>query len=211
LLVAAWLLLAGPLAPAPAEADVGGVAANAPTFAPGQPLTITVSAEDDDGLLVITSSLPGSTLSVTNCSGIGTNQVAGQCDGSGMAAIASGQGTKTVSIDTDDLDSDASVELLTVTLTLVASCDTPTSVTVAAHQPGNVGPDDVTVNCVPPTPTPTPTQTPTPTPTITPTPFPTFTPVPPPPPPPAAPVPTLTSQVLSSTISPPNTGDGGLK
>lgn len=184
-----------------ALADVGGVFSNVPTFQPGQPVTITVTAEDDDGALVIKSNLAGSTLTVSNCGGIGANQVAGKCDGSGMAAV-SGQGSLTVTIDTAALDTDANSEPLTVLLTLVASCSAPTSVTVSADQPGNVGPDDVTINCTPPTPTPTPTRTPTPVPTNTAA----------PPPPASTPVPTvaLTSSVLG-VVQPPNTGNGGLK
>ena len=64
-----------------ALADVAGVFSNVPTFLPGQPVTITVSAEDDDSALTIKSNLAGSTLTVTNCTGIGSNQVAGKCDG----------------------------------------------------------------------------------------------------------------------------------
>ena len=118
-----------------ASADVGGVWSDVPTFGPGQPMTITVSAEDDDG-------------------------------------------TPYITIDTEVLDSDENLELLTVTLTLPANCAEPTSVTVSANQPGNVGPDNVTVSCVPPTPTPTATATftPTLTPTVTPTATATLTP-----------------------------------
>jgi hypothetical protein len=164
-------------------------------------VTITVSAEDDDGALTIKSNLAGSSLTVTNCAGIGSNQVAGKCDGSGMTSV-SGQGSNSVAIDSAALDTDASSEPLTVTLTLIASCSQPTVVTVSADQPGNVGPDDVTINCTPPTPTPTATATPT----NTPTPLPSSTPLPPPT---ATPV-VLTSSVLGS-VTPPNTGDGGLK
>lgn len=190
-----------------ARADVGGVHSSAPTFGPGQPLTITVSAEDDDGTLTITSNLNGSTLTVSNCSGIGADQVAGKCDGTGKSAV-SGQGTTTVKINTDGLDTDGAMELVEVTLTLVADCSKETAVTITANQPGNVGPDDVTVNCEPPTPTPTPTPTRTPTPIPTSTPPPTPTPVPPTPIPPTPPPQPLTSTVL--TIRPPSTGDGGL-
>ncbi len=193
------------LAPAPGRtrvvlADVAGVTSSLPTFGPGQPLTITVTAEDDDGILVIESNLQGSTLSVTACSGVGANQVAGKCDGTGIGAV-SGQTTRSINVDTGALDNDTVSEPLTVTLTLIASCQNAVAVTVSANQPGNVGPDDVTVNCTPPTPTPSPTPTATPTPPATATPLPSSTPVPPPPPP-------LTSSVLS--IQPPNTGDGGL-
>jgi len=197
--IAVLLLHGGP----PAAADVGGVYASVPTFQPGQPITITVTAEDDDGSLTIRSNLAGSALTVTNCTGIGSNQVAGKCDGSGLAAV-SGQGSNSVAIDTAVLDTDVTSELLTVTLTLTASCLVATAVTVSADQPGNVGPDDVTINCEPPTPTPTPTRTPTATPTPMQTPVAT---VPPPPTstPPAAPP---RSEVL--TITPPSTGDGGI-
>jgi hypothetical protein len=183
-------------------ADVGGVFSNVPQFGPGQPVTITVTAEDDDGALVIRSSLASSTLTVVNCTGVGPDQVAGRCDGSGKTAVT-GQGTTTVTIDTTALDSDQSSEPLTVTLTLVASCTTAVAVTVSADQPGNVGPDDVTINCAPPTPTPSPTPTNTPTPAPSATPAPTATPVPP------TAVP-LTSSVLG-VVTPPSTGDGGLK
>ena len=92
-----------------------------------------------------------------------------------------------------------------MTLTLVASCTAPTVVTVPRISPATSGPDDVTINCTPPTPTPTPTSTPTVTPTPPPsaTPAPTSTPVPPQPT-------ALTSSVLG-VVTPPNTGDAGLK
>lgn len=185
------------------EADVAGVTANAPTFGPGQPLTITVTAEDDDGNLEINSSLAGSSLTATNCVVLGGGQVAGKCDGSGMANVT-GQGTVHVTVSTDSLDADAVDEQLTVTLTLTASCTQPTIVTISGDQPGNAGNDLVTVNCVPPTPTPTPTPTSTPTlvPTSTGTPLPTSTP-----PPTSTPL----GQVLSSSILPPSTGSAGLK
>jgi hypothetical protein len=184
-----------------ASADVAGVFSNVPTFLPAQPVTITVTAEEDDGVLVIKSNLAGSKLTVTNCNGFGADQVAGKCDGSGFAAV-SGQGSLTVSIDTAALDTDATSEPLTVTLTLIASCTTSTVVTVSADQPGNVGPDDVTINCTPPTPTPTVT----PSPTATSTPLPSSTPLPPT----ATAVPQVTSSVLG-VIAPPNTGNAGLK
>jgi hypothetical protein len=188
-------------------ADVGGVFANVPTFQPGQPVTITVTAEDDDGALVIKSNLSGSTLTVTNCTGIGANQVAGKCDGTGLTAVT-GQGTTSISIDSAALDNDATSEPLTVTLTLVASCTVSTSVTVSADQPGNVGPDDVTINCAPSTPTPSPTPTLTPSPTATLTPLPSATPIPATAVPPA-PTRVLTSETLG--VRPPSTGNAGLK
>ncbi len=190
-----------------AHADVGGVFSNVPTFQPGQPVTITVTAEDDDGALVIKSNLPGSTLTVTNCTGIGPNQVAGKCDGTGMGAVT-GQASTSISIDSAGLDSDLASEPLTVTLTLVASCNVSTSVTVSADQPGNVGPDDVTINCAPPTPTPSPTPTMTPSPTATLTPVPSATPIPATPVPPAPPR-SVTSETLG--VRPPSTGSAGLK
>jgi hypothetical protein len=173
----------------PVAADVGGVASNAPTFSQGQPLTITVSAEDDDGTLSIISHLPGSQLLVTSCTGIG-EKVPGRCDSNGMSAVG-GQESTYITVNTDSLDNDDSSELLYVTLTLSASCNTVTVVTISANQPGNVGPDDVTVNCVPPTPTPTATPSPTltPTPTKTPAPEPTST---------ASPVPTSTPVVTGT-------------
>jgi hypothetical protein len=195
-------------------ADVGGVASNQPTFSRGDEITITVSAEDDDGDLTIISNLSGSKMVVEECSGIGSNQVEGECDRDGVESV-SGQRSAYITIDTDDLDRDDRSELLTVKLTLTASCSEPTVVTVSANQPGNVGPDDVTINCVPPTPTPT--RTPSPTPTNTPsptnTPVPTWTPQPT-----ATPFfynPPLVSNVLTTssigtTITPPSTGDGGL-
>jgi hypothetical protein len=192
-------------APAGVRADVGGVSSNAPTFGKGQTLTITVSAEDDDGDLTIISNLPGSSLRVEGCDDIGV-QVAGECDGDGLDAV-DGNATEYVTIDTDGLDTDEKVELMSVTLTLRASCSEPTIVTIAANQPGNVGPDDVTVNCIPPTPTPTPTPTRTPTPTPTPT----YTPVPT-----STPNPSVTPivEVSSGTppvITPPSTGDAGIR
>jgi hypothetical protein len=126
--------------------------------------------------------------------------VAGQCDGSGKAAVT-GQGTDRVRIKTNQLDSDDVAELLTVTLTLIAECTEETKVTISGDQPGNVGPDDVTINCEPPTPSPTPPPTSTPVPAS------------PTPQPPAAPVSTATpvAQVISQVIQPPNTGSAGLR
>ena len=181
----------------PALGDVGGVSSNVPWFLPNQIVTITVSAEDDDGTLTIESDLDGSKLTVTNCTGIGTIK-SGECDSSGKNAV-SGQGTDRVRIKTNQLDTDDTAELLTVTLTLVASCDEETVVTISGDQPGNVGPDDVTINCEPPTPTPTPPPTSTPLP-------PTPTPQPP-----AAPVATPVAEVISQVIQPPNTGSGGIR
>ena len=192
-----------------ARADVAGVVSNVPTFQPGQPVTITVTAEDDDGALTIKSNLSGSTLTVVNCSGIGANQVAGKCDGSGMTAVT-GQHSNSVAIDSAALDTDATSEPLTVTLTLVASCTVPVSVTVSADQPGNVGPDDVTINCVPATPTPTATATATATGTATATLTPAPSSTPPPTATPLPPTPTLTSSTLG-VVSPPRTGNAGLK
>jgi hypothetical protein len=181
----------------PARGDVGGVYSNVPWFLPNQIVTITVSAEDDDGTLTIESDLDGSKLTVTNCTGIGSMK-SGECDGSGKDAV-SGQGTDRVRVRTNDLDTDDTAELLTVTLTLIANCDEEVKVTVSGDQPGNVGPDDVTINCEPPTPTPTspPTSTPLP---------PTATPQPP-----AAPVSTPVAEVISQVIQPPNTGSAGLR
>jgi hypothetical protein len=183
-----------------AAADVGGVFSNVPWFSPGQTITITVTAEDDDGLLTIISNLPDSEMTVNSCTGIGPMKP-GECDASGKAAV-DGQGGVYISIDTVELDTDSQVELLTISLSLVADCDQTTAVTVSATQPGNVGPDDVTINCTPQTPTPTVT----PTPTRTPTPVPSATM---PPPTPAPPTPTPFIQVLTS-VAPPSTGNGGL-
>src|SRR6476620_2519827 len=47
---------------------VSQVAASKPSFAPGESITITVIATDDNGNLRISSNLPGSTLNVTGCS-----------------------------------------------------------------------------------------------------------------------------------------------
>lgn len=175
------------------QADVAGVTASAPFFAPGQPLTITVTAEDDDGILTIISNDPGSVLTVLFCTGSGPDQVAGECDGSGIASVDD-QGTAFIKIDTEDIDSDDDSELITVLLTLVANCDEPTVLTITANQPGNVGPDDVTINCAPAE-----TQTPTPTATLTAV----FTATPPP-------QITPTAEVLTTVIVPPSTGDGGV-
>jgi hypothetical protein len=204
----------------PARGDVGGVYSNVPWFVPEQIVTITVSAEDDDGTLEIESDLDGSKLTVVNCTGIGTDQNAGECDGSGKKAVT-GQGTDRIRIKTDQLDDDGDAELLTVSLTLIADCNKKTKVTISGDQPGNVGPDDVTINCEPPTPTPMPTSTPVPTATpvtcpaangMAPTPMATssgFTcPLPQPP---AAPLATITSEVQGSVIVPPSTGSGGLR
>jgi hypothetical protein len=187
---------------------VSQVAASKPSFSPNEVVTITVVATDDDGTLTISASKPGTKLTVTGCSGVGT-MVSGKCDGAGMAAI-SGQNTRDITVDTVAIDADTNAEeAFKVTLTMIATCEAATAVTVEADQPENAGPDNVTINCIPPTPTPTPTSTSTPTPTSTMTPVPpTATPPPPPPPPPP---PTPINQVLSSGIRPPSTGDAGLQ
>ena len=218
LALAAGFLVFGLGSPQTARGDVGGVYSNVPVFTPGQVVTITVTAEDDDGTLVIESNLGGSQLTAINCTGIGVDQKAGECDGSGMKSVY-GQGTEQVRIDSNTLDTDNNLEPLTVTLTLIANCDHPTAVTISGDQPGNFGPDDVTINCAPATPSPTPTFTPSPTPSPTPT----FTPSPTPPgtasplptstftpQPPAAPTSTPFSEI-ETIIKPPNTGSGGLK
>ena len=204
-----------------ARGDVGGVYSNVPVFAPNQVVTITVSAEDDDGTLVIASSLATSQLTVMSCAGLGANQEAGECDGSGTQSVFD-QGEDVVRIDTNTLDSDEESELLAVTLTLIASCTEPTAVTISGDQPGNFGPDDVTINCAPapPSPTATPVATHTPSPTPSPTASPTATSTPPVPPlatfsptpqPPAAPPSTPFAQVQSGVIVPPSTGSAGLR
>ena len=198
-----------------ARGDVGGVYSNVPVFMPNQVVTITVTAEDDDGTLNIESTLETSELNVVTCTGLGTDQEAGECDGSGTASVLD-QGDDLVRIDTNTLDEDDESELLTVTLTLIASCDELTAVTISGDQPGNFGPDDVTINCEPATPTPTLSPTPnpsaTPTPTWTPTPSatPTSTPQPP-----AAPTSTPFSEIQTNitqpVITPPTTGSAGLR
>lgn len=191
---------------------VSQVAASKPSFAPGETITITVVATDDQGTLRISSSLPGSTLSVTGCSINDQASVSNTCTGNRTAV--SGQGTRDVYVQTGPLDADNTSEpSLKVTLNLkVETCSSGTAVTVDADQPDNAGPDLVTINCIPntPTPTATATATATSTPPATNTPLPTGTAVPPtatPRPPTATPI----TQVLSSGIQPPNTGDAGLK
>jgi hypothetical protein len=191
---------------------VSQVAASKPSFAPGETITITVVATDDQGTLRISSNLPGSVLNVTGCSVSDQASASNTCTGSRTAV--QGQGSRDIYVDTTTLDGDSTSEpSLKVTLTLkVETCSAGTAVTVDADQPANAGPDLVTINCIPNTPTPTPTNTPVPTntPAPTQTPIPTTTSVPPtstPVPPTSTPI----TQVLSSGIQPPNTGDAGLK
>lgn len=216
--VLAGLFAFGALAPETARGDVGGVYSNVPVFTPNQIVTITVTAEDDDGTLIIESSLNNSHLTVQECSGIGNNQGDGECDDDGMGSVIE-HGGEEVRINTNSLDSDSNSELLTVLLTLTASCSEVTAVTISGDQPGNHGPDDVTINCAPATPTPSPTPSPTPTktPTQTPTPSatPSVTPSPSPTPtftpqPPGAPTATPFSEI-QTIIKPPNTGGAGLR
>lgn len=210
--VVAGLAAFGALAPETARGDVGGVYSDVPVFTPNQIVAITVTAEDDDGTLIIESNLDDSSLTVQECSGLGSNQGDGECDEDGMGSVIE-HGDEEVRINTNSLDSDNDTEILTVELTLTASCDEVTAVTISGDQPGNHGPDDVTINCAPatptpsPTPSPTPTKTPTQTPTATPSPSPTptFTPQPP-----AAPTSTPFSEI-QTVIKPPNTGNGGLR
>jgi hypothetical protein len=224
LAVLAGLILLSFSGPQTARGDIAGVYANVPVFTPNQVVTITVTAEDDDGTLIIESTLDTSHLTVTNCAGVGNDQIAGRCDGTGMGSVIA-HGSDQVRIDTNTLDNDFNTELLTVTLTLTATCTEVTTVTISADQPGNHGPDDVTINCAPATPTPSPTPSPTPTNSPTPTPSPTNTPVvtatpvntstpiPTPtftPQPPGAPTATPFSEI-ETVIKPPNTGDGGLR
>lgn len=188
---------------------VSAVTASKPSFAPGESITITVVATDDSGVLRISSNLPGTTLSVTACSVNNLPAATNTCTGSRTAVT--GQGTRDIYLDTVPLDGNPDPNPnLTVTLTLTTppSCTAGTSVTVDADQPNNAGPDLVTINCIPHTPTPTPTNTATPTPTFTPVPL---TPTPTPAPPTPTFTPTPITQVLSSGIQPPNTGDAGLK
>jgi hypothetical protein len=187
---------------------VSQVSASKPSFAPGETITITVVATDDQGTLRISSSLPGSVLNVTGCSVNDQASVSNTCTGNRTAV--SGQGSRDIYVQTGPLDADGTSEpSLKVTLTLkVETCSAGTAVTVDADQDANAGPDLVTINCIPNTPTPTPTMTNTPAPTNTP--IPTSTAVPPT----STPVPptfTPVTQVLSSGIQPPNTGDAGLK
>jgi hypothetical protein len=216
LAIVAGLFVFGLSGPSTVHGDVGGVYSDVPVFTPGQVVTITVTAEDDDGMLTIESNLDGSHLTVTNCTGIGSDQRAGECDGSGTDSVFN-QGSQTINIDTVTLDNDRNSELLTLTLTLLANCHEPTHVTISGDQPGNFGPDDVTINCQPATPTPTSSPSPSPTPTKTATPTPTSTASPHPsatptytPQPPAAPTQTPFSQI-ETLIKPPNTGDAGLR
>lgn len=190
---------------------VAEVSASKPSFGPNETVNITVRATDDDGTLRISSSLPGSKLVVVSCSGIGGNQVAAKCDSGGLSAV-SGQNSRDIFIDTAALDSDATPEeALVVTLKLTAPCESATAVTIDADQPQNAGPDAVTINCIPSTPTPTPTLTPTATNTPTFTPTATGTPPATSTPPAATPTSTPITEVLSSGIKPPSTGDAGLK
>jgi hypothetical protein len=186
---------------------VSAVTASKPSFAPGESITITVVATDDNGELQIWSNLSGTTLSVTGCTVNGDNAVANTCTGTRTAV--NGQGTRDIFVDTESIDADDEPDAdLRVTLTLknVPTCSEGTAVTVEADQPANAGPDLVTINCIPNTPTPTPTNTPSPTATPT-TPPSTATPTSVPP----TATPTVITQVLSSGIQPPNTGDAGLK
>lgn len=189
---------------------VSQVSASKPSFAPGETITITVIATDDNGNLRVSSNLPGTTLNVTGCTVNDAASVSNTCTGNRTAVT--GQGTRDIYVNTGPLDADNTSEpSLKVTLSLtVPTCSAGTAVTVDADQPNNAGPDLVTINCIPNTPTPTPTNTATPTPTSTPPP--TGTPVPPTPTStPFIPTPTPVTQVLSSGIQPPNTGDAGLK
>ncbi len=186
---------------------VSAVTASKPSFSPGESITITVVATDDSGTLRVSSDLPGTTLSVTGCTVADQATVANSCTGSRDSV--DGQGTRDIYIDTVALDTDTSAEpSLKVTLTLknVPTCPPNTSVTIDADQDNNAGPDLVTINCIPATATPT--NTPTQVPTNTPPPS-TATAVPPTVPP-VVNTPVV-SQVLSSGIQPPSTGDGGLK
>lgn len=216
LATAGALLIFGSLTPETARGDVGGVYSNVPVFTPNQIVMITVTAEDDDGTLIIESTLNNSSLTVKECSGLGNNQGDGECDDEGMGSVIE-HGDEEVRINTNSLDSDNETEILTVELTLTASCDEVTALTISGDQPGNHGPDDVTINCAPATPTPsptpsptptkTPTQTPTPTatPSVTSSPTPTFTPQPP-----GGPSPTPFSEI-QTFIRPPSTGSAGLR
>src|SRR5215211_1279577 len=123
-----------PGAPAQELPGVSQVAASKPSFAPGESITITVVATDDNGNLRISSNLPGSTLNVTGCTVNDQSSVANTCTGNRTAV--SGQGTRDIYITTGPLDADETSEpSLKVTLTLnVPTCGTGTAVTVDADQ-----------------------------------------------------------------------------
>ena len=187
---------------------VSAVTASKPSFAPGESITITVVATDDSGTLRVSTNLPGTSLTVNSCTVNDAAAAANTCTGTRTAI--DGQGTRDIFLTTAVIDGDSEPDPdLRVTLTLknVPTCEPGTSVTVDAHQDNNAGPDLVTINCIPATPTPSPTNTPTLTPTNTPPPS-TATPIPTQVP---TSTPTIITQVLSSGIQPPNTGEAGLK
>jgi hypothetical protein len=114
------------------SADVSGISAGDTTANDNQQITISVTAQDDDGTLQISTN-DDSTLTLNSCSG------AGNCG----ASIVSGSGTSTVSIDTETdtasgIDMDDQDDILNVSLTLRAHCDNGVeTIVVTASQPGS--------------------------------------------------------------------------
>jgi len=68
----------GMLSVSPRSLTISSPFSRSYVFEPEQVVTITVTAEDDDGTLVIESSLSSSELTVVNCTGLGADQEAGE-------------------------------------------------------------------------------------------------------------------------------------
>ncbi len=129
------------LGPSAVSADVASISAGANPVIDNQQVTITVSAQDDDGALQISTGDADDLLTVNSCTG------AGPCG----AATITGNGTSSVSINTDaaSIDGNMTSETLTVSLTLRADCDNATeTITVTASQPGGVS-RSTTITCNP--------------------------------------------------------------
>ncbi|MGE3983902.1 MAG: hypothetical protein AB7G38_07000, partial [Dehalococcoidia bacterium] len=117
------------LGPSVVSADVSGISAGASTVTDNQQVSITVTAQDDDGALQISTNDSDDLLTVNSCSG------AGSCG----AGTITGNGTSSVSINTDaaSIDGNVIADSFTVNLTLRADCDNVTeTITVTASQPG---------------------------------------------------------------------------
>ena len=123
--------------PGGASANVSNVTASTSSFDSGDTVQITVTAQDFDGNLEVTTT--EGDLDLVSCNV--------PADGGNCATEVTGEGTPTVVVDTATADDDSGTDPLTLVLTLTSvECeDADQNVTVTAEQDGTD--DSVTVTC----------------------------------------------------------------
>jgi len=123
--------------PGGASANVSNVTASASSFDSGDTVQITVTAQDFDGNLEVTTT--EGDLDLVSCNV--------PADGGNCATEVTGEGTSAVVVDTATADDDSGTDPLTLDLTLTGiECeDADQNVTVAADQDGRD--ESVTVTC----------------------------------------------------------------